>query len=138
MLSRCSLILKINEHLDNIERTTFEDLAREIAATFTLSDDTPAHEPVHAITNLALLPSGANSKLSNAVFEVKRRRILELDRDGAYIPICTRRVFLKYYTEAGAQQIHFWGPQDRESYLLAMISPKHGVLSNYLNAEDPR
>ena len=30
-------------------------------------------------------------------------------------------MFLKYYTDADAQQIHFWGPQDREGYLDAML-----------------
>ena len=133
---RDALVQKIDEHIDAIERTTFEDLAREITGAFTLADDASALESVHAVTNLALLPSDANSKLSNAVFEVKRRRILELDRGGAYIPICTRRVFLKYYTDAGAQQVHFWGPQDRENYLKAMISPDHGILFRYLRREE--
>ena len=66
---------------------------------------------IDAITNLALLDRDDNSVLSNAVFEVKRRHIIELDRGGSYIPVCTRNVFLKYYTDAGAQQLHFWGPQ---------------------------
>ena len=133
---RDALIQKIDDHKDSIERTTFEELARDISGAFTLSDDASALESVHAVTNLALLPSGANSKLSNAVFEVKRRRILELDRSGAYIPICTRRVFLKYYTEAGSQQVHFWGPQDRENYLDAMASRERGVLFDYLKPEE--
>ena len=92
---RDALIKKIDDNLDSIERSTFDDLAREITAVFTLIDDTSARDSVHSIANLALLPGDANSKLNNAVFEVKRRRILELDRGGAYIPICTRRVFLK-------------------------------------------
>ena len=91
---------------------------------------------MHSVTNLALLSSGDNSALGNAVFEVKRRRILELDRKGVYIPICTRQVFLKYYTDAGAQQVYFWGAQDRESYLQAMISADRGVLFQYLRPED--
>ena len=59
---------------------------------------------------------------------MKRRKFLELDRAGAYIPICTRRVFLKYYTDAGDQQIHLWSVQDRECYMQAMMSPAGGVL----------
>lgn len=91
---------------------------------------------MHSVTNLALLSGGDNTALGNAVFEVKRRRILELDRKGAYIPVCTRQVFLKYYTEAESQQVHFWGPQDRESYLQAMISSEQGVVFPYLKPED--
>jgi hypothetical protein len=73
--------------------------------------------PDHSIRNLALLSSGDNSRLSNSVFEVKRQMILELDRKGAYVPVCTRNVFLKYYAEADAQQPHFWSGADKDSYL---------------------
>jgi len=86
----------------------------------------------HAIDNLALLSSHGNSALGNSVFEVKRQRILEMDRAGEYIPICTRRVFLKYYTLSGDQQNQFWSKQDRERYREAMFSEKDGVLSPYL------
>jgi hypothetical protein len=44
-------------------------------------------------------------------------------------------VFLKYYTDAEAQQIHFWGAQDRDNYLSAMISPERGVVFPYLKPE---
>ena len=53
---------------------------------------------MHGLGNLALLQRDFNSKLNNAVFALKRERILELDEAGAYILPCTRNVFLKYYT----------------------------------------
>ena len=71
--------------------------------------------------------------MSNSVFEVKRRQIIALDRRGSYIPVCTRNVFLKYYTDAGAQQLHFWGPRDREGYLDAMLD----ALGPYLLEDVP-
>jgi hypothetical protein len=67
------------------------------------------------------------------VFEVKRRHIIELDRAGAYIPVCTRDLFMKYYTDSPAQQLHFWGPSDRQGYLDAMAR----VLEPYLRPDDP-
>ncbi len=73
-----------------------------------------------------------SSALGNSVFEVKRRNILERDREGSYIPTCTRNVFLKYYTEAEGQQIHFWGEHDREGYLAAMQTH----IAPYLLEED--
>jgi hypothetical protein len=73
--------------------------------------------PDHSIRNMALLSSGDNSRLSNSVFEVKRQMILELDRKGEYVPVCTRNVFLKYYSGADAQQPHFWSEADKCSYL---------------------
>jgi hypothetical protein len=135
---RDELIAKINAAEGQIDRASFQDLARDIIAIFTLADaSTPASvHSVHSLTNLALLSVGDNSALGNSVFEVKRRRILELDQKGAYIPICTRQVFLKYYTNADAQQVHFWSTQDRESYLEAMISSDRGVVFPYLKSED--
>jgi hypothetical protein len=129
---RDALVKRIDASMDTIDRHRFDDLAREVTTLFTSTQESGQTHGVHSISNLALLSSGANSALGNAVFEVKRRRILKMDRDGEYIPICTRRVFLKYYTEADAQQIHFWGAQDRESYLGAMI----GVVARYLKPEE--
>ena len=71
---------------------------------------------MHGLGNLALLQRDFNSKLNNAVFALKRERILELDESGAYILPCTRNVFLKYYTAAEDQQLSLWGPQDQVPY----------------------
>lgn len=81
----------------------------------------------HSIRNLALLSRDDNSSLSNSVFEVKRQKILDFDREGCYVPICTRNVFLKYYANADAQQPHFWSEKDKESYYDAIV----GRLSPY-------
>jgi hypothetical protein len=62
-----------------------------------------------------------NAALNNSVFEVKRRRVLELDRQGKFLPVCTRQIFLKYYSDAEGQQLHLWGPGDREAYLAALM-----------------
>lgn len=135
---RDALTAKIEAVSDDIGREAFHSLAREVTDLFTLGDESgqAALHSVHSISNLALLSSGDNSALGNSVFEVKRRRILELDRRGAYIPVCTRHVFLKYFTDANAQQIHFWGTQDRENYLAAMLAPTNGGIGNYLRPEE--
>jgi hypothetical protein len=122
---RRSLLQKIDSSIDEINRESFAQLATEITAFF---NPFGSGDNVHSIANLALLSGGVNSALNNSVFEVKRRKILELDRAGAYIPICTRRVFFKYYTDAGDQQIHLWGVRDRKCYMEAMMSPQCGVL----------
>lgn len=137
-LRREELLHRIDEVGDKIDRQVFQELARDITAAFTLADASTAvtAHSVHSVSNLALLASGHNSALNNAVFEVKRRRILELDRQGAYIPVCTRQVFLKYYTDADAQQVHFWSTQDREAYSKAILSSNGGV-GAYLKLEEP-
>ena len=73
-------------------------------------------EADHSIANLALLSHGANAALSNAVFEVKRNKVLEMDKRGDYIPSATRNVFLKYYTPADKLQPHFWSEADKVAY----------------------
>jgi hypothetical protein len=134
--TKLKLIDKI-DLLNHIDGKAFQNLASEIGAFFTRADESSgaSTHSVHSISNLALLSVENNSVLGNAVFEVKRRRILELDKAGAYIPICTRNAFLKYYTKSNAQQSHFWSMQDREAYLQAMIGDQ-GVLRPYLIKEE--
>lgn len=85
-------------------------------------------EDVHSIDNLALLSGSMNTALSNSPFAVKRRELLARDKQGEYIPMCTRNVFLKYYTPTEDQQLHIWSPADREHYMRAM----EDVLQPYL------
>ncbi|MBF1558625.1 MAG: hypothetical protein HXO13_04580, partial [Prevotella salivae] len=73
-------------------------------------------EAVHSIDNLALLSSKDNSALNKAVFPVKRRRILELERQGSFIPPCTKDVFLKTYSPTFTATYR-WTKDDREAYV---------------------
>jgi hypothetical protein len=131
---------RIDNALPTITADTFESLHQEITELFSDAADavdpddpgTTEHSEVDSITNLALLASADNSVLTNSVFEVKRRRVIALDRSGVYIPVCTRNAFLKYYTDGGAQ-LHFWGPRDRDGYLAAMQT----VLAPYLLEDQP-
>jgi uncharacterized protein with ParB-like and HNH nuclease domain len=82
----------------------------------------------HSLSNLALLKQSDNSALNNSTFDVKRNKILEMDKTSDYIPVCTRRVFLKYYTTSESNQVHFWGNADRSGYMSEMNT----VLGPYL------
>lgn len=115
-----------------VSRPTFEALEQEVYQVY------EAHAPaddgdIDSIANLALLGLEENIALGNSVFEAKRQEVLKLDSEGSYIPICTRNAFLKYYTDANAQQVHFWGPQDRAAYMKAMRQ----ALQPYLLPEGP-
>lgn len=96
------------------DRQKFEELHDKAIAL--LSDDT-GEDYIHTISNLALLNTSDNSALNNAAFDVKRNRIIELDRHGKFIPFCTKMVFLKYYSPSSETQIHFWGDYDRRNYV---------------------
>lgn len=94
----------------------FGALAGQVQKALTPDDDGADH----TIANLALLSHGANAALNNAVFEVKRQKVLEMDKRLQYIPAATRNVFLKYYAPAGRIQPHFWGTADKAQYLQAI------------------
>jgi hypothetical protein len=104
-----------------VEGDDYEDLSqatRDFEAE--LGDSSEVEKD--SLSNLALLSLESNIQLTNSVFEHKRRKLLEMDKRGSYIPPSTRRVFLKYYGESDAQQLHFWGPHDRQSYLNDMAA----------------
>ena len=86
---------------------------------------------------MALLSGSVNALISNSVFEVKRQLIIEKDAEGAYIPYCTRLVFLKYYNkdkqDFSVQQSFYWSEEDRKNYLANI----QDVLKDVLAAKDP-
>jgi uncharacterized protein with ParB-like and HNH nuclease domain len=71
---------------------------------------------VNTIDNLALLSSSVNSALSNNVFPLKRDILIDKDKNGEFVPLCTKNVFLKYYTK-DVQDLFFWNSSDRKDYL---------------------
>lgn len=101
-------------HTRQFDQEQFNALAAGILMAL---NDGMVEEADHSLANLALLQHGANAALSNAVFEVKRQRVLDMDKSGDYIPAATRNVFLKYYTPAEWLQPHFWGDEDKTAYL---------------------
>lgn len=113
---RMELEQAIDQALAELTREKFLALEARIVPLFAADDD-DKDDATHSIWNLALLSKDDNSALNKAVFEVKRRRIIERDKDGSYIPVCTRNLFLKYYSNSDDIQLHFWSQQDRESYL---------------------
>ncbi len=72
----------------------------------------------HTLSNLCLLDGKTNSSLNNSVFEVKREKIKhrETKVEKCYIPICTKNVFMKAYTEYPQDNI-YWREEDRTCYL---------------------
>ena len=123
-----ALVTRIDEYYETITKVTFDSLFADVFALLSENDD---RSYMDSISNMALLSSADNSALSNSTFDVKRNKILEMDKDGVYIPMCTKRIFFKYYTESKDHQLHFWGVRDREAYMNAMIG-KDGILLKYL------
>ncbi len=128
------LIQKIDDNIESITKEIFDALFIEVFECLSENDD---RSYVDSISNMALLSAANNSALNNATFDVKRNKILEMDKAGEYIPIGTRRVFLKYYTESKDHQLHFWGEQDRKAYINNMIG-EEGMIIQYLKQEQKK
>lgn len=82
-------------------------------------------EDMDEISNLALLDERTNRGYKNAVFPLKRKYIIELDKTGGFVPICTKNTFLKYFSDY-PPKISFWTQDDREKYeqdLIRVLSP---------------
>lgn len=69
---------------------------------------------IHKLYNLALVDKETNSSLNNSFFDIKRE-ILKTNKLGKYVPICTQRVFSKYFSSSPNEMI-FWSNEDRKSY----------------------
>lgn len=128
---RTSLIERIDELLSGtVSQQSFTLMEKELTAVFAPANEADDSD-VHSISNLALLDHRTNAALNNSVFEVKRREVIRRDKEGSYIPTCTRNVFLKYYTGIGDQQLHFWGAADRDGYFAAI----QAAVASYIKPE---
>lgn len=113
--------LEIEEFINTQSQTNqdavFNSLYTRILSIFKESD---TDEADNGIFNLTLLDSSTNRSYKNAVFAIKRQKILAHDRSGIFVPICTRNVFLKSYSP-NVDNLMFWGKVDRDAYREVMI-----------------
>ena len=126
------LAKKIDNILEkDITNEQFRELQKEVFAQ--LPNETEG-DYLDSLANMALLNVGNNAALNNSVFEVKRRKIIEMDKAGAYIPYCTRMVFFKYYTPTPSN-LHSWSADDREAYIKAIGETLKPYLKTELSLE---
>ena len=85
---------------------------------------------MHSIENLALLSSADNSSLNNAIFPIKCKRLFQLEKEGSFIPECTKNVFLKNYSKSYTPPYR-WSKEDREDYMNEI----NRVFNNYFKEE---
>jgi hypothetical protein len=78
------------------------------------------YETDNGLANLVLLDAHTNRSYKNAVFRVKRRRIIALDKEGTFVPLCTTNAFLKYYSpEVG--HLLTWAEADQNAYFNEIV-----------------
>jgi hypothetical protein len=100
---------------DDIDNDEFNNIEEEVYEKIKEYYEFENEENVHSIKNLCLLDEDTNSMLNNSVFDVKREKIRKREKNGCFIPICTRNVFLKAYTASFATSA-YWTKTDRNDY----------------------
>ena len=105
---------KIEALPDNCPKERWNEL-EENENEFFKAVSNMSDEEMHQITNLALLSCSDNTVISNGFFDEKLKKIKELDCAGHFIPLGTKNVFLKYYSD-NAKLYHTWDISDRKKY----------------------
>jgi uncharacterized protein with ParB-like and HNH nuclease domain len=107
------IVLDLEKLLLNFNKELFKRNYATIIELYTKLSHIKETE-VHTLYNLALVDKDTNSALNNSFFNIKRD-ILKENKLGRYIPVCTQRVFSKYYLSK-PQEMIFWSDEDRKAY----------------------
>lgn len=118
--------LQVLKQEEDIDIDEFNSLKERFIEAFE-SDSTK-----HELDNMALLSSPDNASLNNAIFPVKRDRIIQMEREGRFIPPCTRNVFLKIYSKADSQP-YFWSYEDKYNYVNEIKNVFNKFKNEYAN-----
>ncbi len=112
---------------NKIDDALFKSLYDGIAAEFQ-EDDAFG---IDGVGNLTLLDATTNRSYKNAMFPIKRRRIIDNDMNGVFVPICTKNVFLKFYSKK-LGDVMYWKETDADDHLEAIRQ----VLKEYLPSQE--
>jgi uncharacterized protein with ParB-like and HNH nuclease domain len=119
-LEICKKLIELNK-LEIIKDKEFTDVFDLVENFF--KGNNPV-EDKDSISNLTLLDSITNRSYGNAFFPIKRKRIIDNDSKGIFVPIATKNLFLKYYSKK-FDEIKFWNEEDAKNYLDAMKHTLH-------------
>lgn len=87
-------------------------------------------EPDNSVGNLTLLDGGTNRSYKNDVFPLKRKTILERTMSDVFIPLCTRKVFMKGFAESA--DLLRWRDVDKKAYTEEIVR----CICKYLRKEE--
>ena len=113
------------------DQENFRPKTEELAQILYLKYKGTESENNNHISNLTLLDAITNRSYGNSLFPIKRNTIIKNDRSGIFVPICTKNVFLKYYSKK-MSDVMFWKESDAKAYLENI---KY-VLSDYLTIKN--
>lgn len=116
------------------DQEPFDSVAFEVAFNDLIDRYDPGSdvEADNSVGNLTLLDAGTNRSYGNAIFPMKRRRVIALDKAGGFVPTCTKNVFLKYYSRK-IDEMLVWTRTDAKEHQDAIVTTltsffeKHGA-----------
>jgi hypothetical protein len=113
---------ELNKQIEDIKSgNTIGEIKFEAIISYVLGEED------NSLQNLCLLDSRTNRSYKNDSFKEKRKKIIKREKEGTFIPICTKNVFMKYYSD-NPSSFELWTFEDREAYL----SDIKETLKNYL------
>lgn len=111
------VLKSVNDYID--QGGNFQEIYKRVINILKPAQQVP-QEKKDSIGNLTLLDAGTNRGYGNALFPYKRKEVLRREREGNFVPACTRNLFLKYYTvgkgEGSSTNNMSWNENDVNSY----------------------
>ncbi|MEE1090531.1 MAG: hypothetical protein UH103_03790, partial [Paludibacteraceae bacterium] len=131
LINECEILIKEFEENEKVNVDKYNAFYQKINKFYSakpgenyLEIDLTTEEKDY-LSNLTLLDSSTNREYKDAPFAYKRHCIVEYDKKGErFIPLCTRNLFLKYYTDSNTESSYLdlmrWNSSDREGYIKAI------------------
>lgn len=128
LLKECNDIIKLID-ANEVYEERFKVFFRKVIEHFsskvdgeTESETEDIGQNKDSLGNLTLLDSSINREYKDAPFAYKRYCIIKYDREGErFIPMCTRNLFMKYYTNSTKSFSYLdpirWLKSDQDGYL---------------------
>lgn len=113
------------------DKENYKPKTEELAQYLYLKYKGTESENNNHISNLTLLDAVTNRSYGNSLFPIKRNTIIKNDRSGIFVPICTKNVFLKYYSKK-LSDVMFWKESDAKAYFENIKE----VLTDYLTVKN--
>lgn len=105
---------RINNYLveKEVNEDKFSDLRREVQGILDEEED----EYSQSIGNLCLLDAKTNRSYQNALYPVKRAKIVKREAEGQYIFPGTRIAFMKFFEGAVTERTTVWAHDDKVAF----------------------